>query len=78
MSGYETYIMGTNAIYFDKEVLKTLKDSMFWWRLSYRYQSIWRVLHIDGLEGYLWNRAGLPQYQGVRYQFFQYATLGKN
>ena len=73
MSAYKTYVMGTNAVHFDIELLKSLSDSMFWWRMSYRYRSIWRTLHIDGLEGYIWNRRELPKHQGMKYQFFQYA-----
>jgi hypothetical protein len=70
---YATYICGTQAVFYDTEVLKSLKNSMlFWWRLSYRYQSLWRVLHIDGFEGYLWNRSELPKHQGYQIQFFQY------
>lgn len=70
----ETYILGKNAIFFDRNVVNSLKDNMFWWRMSYRYQSIWRNLHIDGFEGYIWNRRELPRSQGISYHFFEYAT----
>ena len=73
MSGYKTWVCGTNAIFYDKEIVSMLKDNMFWWRMSYRYQSVWRNLHIDGFEGYLWNRHELPKHQGFRYNFFTYA-----
>ena len=55
MIGYSTYIWGTDAIFYDAEFAKSLKDHLVWWRMSYRYVSIWRNLHIDGFEGYLWS-----------------------
>jgi hypothetical protein len=31
------------------------------------------ALHVDGFEGALWNRQGLPERQGYRIKFFSYA-----
>jgi hypothetical protein len=73
MSAYRTYIMGSDAVYFDPELIKSLKDNnMFWWRLSYVYRSNWRVLHVDGLEGYVFGGHPLPSNLGERVQFFNY------
>lgn len=71
-----TYLFGRNAIYFDVRLLDSLQDNLFWWRLSYRYSSSWRNLHVDGFEGYIWSQCKLPTPQNIHYQFFQYATSG--
>ena len=55
MSAYRTYIWGLDALFFDSNIIELLKDHLFWWRMSYIYVSIWRNLHIDGFEGYLWS-----------------------
>ena len=74
MFAYSTYVSGTQAVYFDWPALQRMRsDSMFWWRMSYKYASNWRILHIDGFEGYLWNRKGLPGHQGSNAIFFTYA-----
>ncbi len=77
MKGYRTYVVGADSIFYDAEFVKTLKagmDTMFWWRMGYNYQSIWRNLHIDGFEGYLWNRRELPAQQTGYRIFFTYET----
>jgi hypothetical protein len=65
---YQTYIMGKDTIYFDKEILESLKDNMFWWRLSWHYRSNWRVLHIDGFE----TGIKIPMNMGHTQVFFNY------
>jgi hypothetical protein len=75
---YRTYIMGQSAILFDADLLKSLKSNMsIFWKMSWRYYSNWRVLHIDGLEGCDADGhkgRGIPHagFSPVRYQFFQY------
>ena len=66
----KTYVMGTNAIFYDLELLKTLRDNMFWWKLLWVYRSNWRVLHIDGFEGPLYP---LPVSTGYKIKLFSYA-----
>lgn len=66
----KTYVMGTNAILYDLEFLKILRDNMFWWKLSWVYRSNWRVLHIDGFEG---PTHPLPVNRGQQIKFFSYA-----
>lgn len=72
--------MGTDAaIMFDRDLVENLKSSMsIWWKMSWRYYSNWRVLHIDGFEGRDADgfKRGIPQmdYTSTKYQFFQYAT----
>lgn len=76
MDGYATYIYGGNAIY-DARIMKSLKENLsglFWWRMSFCYASVWRNLHIDGFEGYIYNRSELPRRQGYHIKFFAYAT----
>jgi hypothetical protein len=58
--------------WYDEETLKFLQPSWFWWRLSWNYQSNWRVLHIDGLEGFVFTPK-LPASRGERIKFFTYA-----
>jgi hypothetical protein len=66
-AGYSTWMWGTEAcLFYDREIFKMLSDGMFFWRLSYQYLSNWRNLHVDGFEGYIWNRAELPKPQGYR------------
>ncbi len=67
-------MQGADAILYDRTLLNSLKDNLFWWRMSYQYWSLWRNLHIDGFEGYIWNRSEFPKYQGVHYKFFEYAS----
>lgn len=78
MSATKTYVMGTNAIFFDLGLLENLKSQMsIFWKMSWRYYSNWRVLHIDDFEGRDADglKRGIPGgHQGVRYQFFTYAT----
>ncbi len=68
----KTYVMGTNAIFYDSNLLKVARDTfnaIFWWKLSWVYFSNWRVLHIDGLEGSVYNRNGIPGHQGYKIKF---------
>ncbi len=75
-----TYIMGAEAaMFFDRDLLENLRGSMsIWWKMSWRYYSNWRVLHIDGLEGCDADglkRFGIPfSHTPMKYRFFQYAT----
>ena len=57
----------TDAIYFDREMLNSLKFSNFWWKMTWVYRSNWRVLHIDGFEPFI---PPLPRGQRI---FFNYA-----
>lgn len=67
MSGYRTYIMGSNAIFFDRDLIASLKGSR-------QYRSNWRVLHIDGFEhGSFFDTVRMPITTGMKYQFFTYA-----
>jgi hypothetical protein len=66
-----TYIMGKESIYFDREILEHLRDDMFWWKLSWRYRSNWRVLHIDGFE----KGIALPMHAGHTRVFFNYEVV---
>jgi len=79
MDAYKTYIMGKDAIFFDRGLFESLKsNTSIFWKMSWRYHSIWRILHVDGLEGC--DADGLqrsdipPARTGMKYQFFQYAT----
>jgi hypothetical protein len=74
---HNTYVMGRNAVFFDLELLENLKSQMsIWWKMSWRYHSNWRNLHIDGFEGCDADgkRSGIPSHGLVKYQFFQYAA----
>jgi hypothetical protein len=71
-SAYRTYVMGSNAVLFDRELIEKSRDSLLWWRLLFVYRSNWRVLHIDGLEGAIFNPGGIPRCTGERVQFFNY------
>lgn len=63
----------SNKMYYDPDFFKWFSDlSMFWWRQSFYYRSNWRVLHIDGAEGFIFSR-NLPVSSGRKIQFFQYA-----
>jgi hypothetical protein len=59
MSGYATYVIGREA-FFSDDILDAAMNMQDWrwsgWRMSYNYQSLWRNLHVDGFEGYLWNQ----------------------
>ena len=85
MSAYKTYVMGKDAIFFDRDLLENLKSSMcIFWKMSWRYYSNWRVLHIDGFEGCDADghkHSGIPTVglNPIKYQFFTYATArGEN
>ena len=81
---YKTYVMGKYAVLFDREFLENLKSSMsIWWKMSWRYYSNWRILHIDGLEGCDADgikSSGIPENLGshVKYKFFTYAIEKNN
>lgn len=64
--------MGNDAIFFDRDMIENLKDNMFWWRVTWVYRSNWRALHIDGLEGCVYNPMLIPESLGGRIQFFNY------
>lgn len=66
----KSYVMGTNAVFFDPEFVKKLRDTMFCWKLFWSYQSNWRVLHIDGFEG---PTHKFPVRTGEPVRFFSYA-----
>ena len=58
--------------YYDAEVVRDLfKSHHFWGRMSWYYRSNWRILHIDGMEGYVFSPK-LPVSSGKKIQFFQY------
>jgi hypothetical protein len=58
--------------YYDAAVIEQLfKSHHFWGRYSWYYRSNWRVLHIDGMEGYVFS-PNLPTAQGNSIKFFQY------
>jgi hypothetical protein len=58
--------------WYDEQTLEFLKDSTnFWWRISWNYQSNWRVLHVDGLEGFVYSPK-LPVSTGKPIKFFTY------
>jgi hypothetical protein len=62
-----------NNIYYDPQFLKEfIGSTMFFWRMSYRYTSNWRILHIDGLEGFIFG-TNLPVSTGKPIKFFTYA-----
>lgn len=46
-------------------------SALFFRKLSWIYKSNWRVLHIDGLEGLVYNPK-LPVSTGKKIQFFKY------
>lgn len=55
--------------YFDTEMLHCLlEDTSILWKMSWKYQSNWRILHIDGFEGGI----RLPVHTGSTIQFFNY------
>jgi hypothetical protein len=61
------------SMYYDPLFFKEfMRMSMFWWRQGYRYQSNWRVLHVDGMEGYIFSGVKLPQSTGKSIKFFSY------
>lgn len=71
---YRTYISGANAMFYDNELIESLKDNMWLWKLTHQYRSNWRVLHIDGIEGYPSFRA-LPSHIGEPIKFhYRYLT----
>jgi len=81
MNNYKTYVMGEDAaLFFDRDLLDNLKNyATIFWKMSWRYYSIWRVLHIDNLEGCDADGRKPPcipfcQRPTTRYQFFTYAT----
>jgi hypothetical protein len=61
------------ARYYNCSILKKAIDPTiwFWWRMTYRYKSNWRVLHIDGMEGLLWSPR-LPKRNGRPINLFSY------
>lgn len=71
---YSTYIMGENAILFDRGFLDSMRDNMFWWKISWVYRSNWRVLHIDGFE----TGRRLPIDMGHARTFFTYKTEARS
>ena len=62
----------TDAIYFDREMLNSLKFSNFWWKMTWIYRSNWRILHIDGFER---NPFSMPITRGQQRTFFNYAEV---
>lgn len=73
---YSTYVQGRNAILFDAKLVDWMKRelSMFW-ALTWVYHSNWRVLHVDGFDGY---RIPIVSYGFKMRKFFNYATEDVN
>jgi hypothetical protein len=71
-----TYVMGSEAVFFDRELIESLKIEMTMFEaMAWRYVSNWRELHIDGFE--TGNKIPFPLEQlriPTTYQFFQYAV----
>lgn len=61
-----------NGVYFDRELMKAMREPSPFWRLSWVYRSNWRVLHIDGLEGGLRLKMNMGKVRQP-FQYFQYA-----
>lgn len=77
MSAYRTYVTGQDGLmWYNPEIIELLKQRISpWWKMSWRYTSNWRILHIDGIEGCNADgkRApGLPENLGKRIEFFHY------
>jgi hypothetical protein len=63
--------------YYDAEVVRDLfKNHHFWGRFNWYYRSNWRVLHIDGMEGYVFSPK-LPVSQGKQIQLFSYDSYSE-
>ena len=46
-----------DSMYYDPDFFKDfMRTTMVFWRMSYRYTSNWRMLHVDGLEGFILDR----------------------
>ena len=64
----------SQKMYYDPDYFQWFSDlNMFWWRQSYRYVSNWRILQVDGLEGFIFSQAKLPVSTGKKIKFFTYA-----
>ena len=62
-----------DSMYYDPDFFKDfMRTTMVFWRMSYRYTSNWRMLHVDGLEGFIFGR-NLPVSTGKQIKFFTYA-----
>lgn len=61
-------------MYYDREIIKSLKLSMVWWYMSWAYRSNWRVLHVDGFE----TRQRFPVSTGKKRIWFNYGELNVN
>ena len=62
-----------DSMYYDPDFFKDfMRTTMVFWRMSYRYTSNWRMLHVDGLEGFIFGR-NLPVSTGKPIKFFTYA-----
>jgi len=70
---YRTYICGSDAIYFDKDILDIIKRDISLLRVLQGYRSIWRILHIDGFE-----KPEIPFQVGNFRHFFQYTSTANN
>ena len=64
----------SDAVLYDPLIVEAMKNgTTFWWRMAYWYTSNWRVLRIDGFEGYIFARHLLPVHKGRKFEFFGYS-----
>lgn len=62
--------MDLSNIYYDRDIVKMFKrECDMFWKLAWVYRSNWRVLHIDGFDGY---RFPFRTGSGKLRQFFSY------
>lgn len=71
-TGYATYVVGADS-FFDKDLLSTFTRNFKWTVMRASYSSNWRVLHVDGFEGYSY----LPKPKG-RLIHFNFETREHN